>query len=136
MLIKRILFDTAKFEEWVLDSEPSDYYPSFGNWDKSPLSNSLYCTVSVSLDGEDGEVHDIDLTLRVSDHSSFTVADIVVDDMPQSQEFRGIGWRNRKGASWNSMRSWRKIIKAIDAHCDSLCVRCELPRTNCICEEE
>jgi hypothetical protein len=54
MAENRKLFDTDAFEEWAGDTEPSVYFPTFGRWDKSSYSNSMYCQVSALLDDEEG----------------------------------------------------------------------------------
>jgi hypothetical protein len=130
-------FDTDAFEAWVLDVEPSSYFPSFGSWQISLKSNSHYCPISVNMSDDAGNIYDVDLMLRVSDHLSSSIADIVIDDMPASQEyFSEWGFRDKKILpSWNKVRLWKKIIKAIDDHCANLCPHCEQQNSLCACDE-
>lgn len=121
------LFDTDAFEAWALETEPSDYYPSFGVWQLSHVSGSTYCEIVAQIDDEDGVTHEACLRLRISDHgnpeATTSSIDINICDMPDSRHF-----------TWNTETLWRRIIMAIDEYCAAFCTGCMEPWTACYCD--
>jgi hypothetical protein len=137
----RELFDTEAFELWALEVEPSAHFPSFGPWEKSPKSNSMYCTVTAMIDDENCDSQEYDFTLHVSDHLSPSrkahVSDVEYTEMQESQTLAGDGftWKTKPRASWNNKKHWKKIIAKIDAHCEKVCPGSFNFKDTCACED-
>jgi hypothetical protein len=137
----RELFDTEAFELWVLEAEPTYYFPSFGRWEKSPKSNSMYCQVTALIEDENYGIQEYEFTLHISDHFSPSrkahACEVEYTDMPDSQTLAedGFTWKTKPRASWNNKRYWKGIIAKIDAHVEKICPGCFSFKDTCACED-